>query len=256
MCTATWWHQPGGYTLFFNRDELKRRAQAQPPQRFEAHGVAFLAPTDPDGGGTWLAVNAHGLTLALVNHYPTVETAEPDTEPRSRGLLVRDLAHLGHTLDTADQLARSGHAGLRRYAPFHLLALGPDQPTVQATWDGRELTRRHGRAVAQPLTGSSFDSQRIVTCRQTAFADSFGDAEATLMDDNRHRRFHRQHDAAQGAASVLMERPDARTVSYAEVEVTPREVILHYADRRDRAPAFDPASVHRLSRVVAVTALP
>ncbi len=255
MCTATWWHQPGGYTLFFNRDELKQRAEALPPQLFETDGVEYLSPTDPEGGGTWLAVNAHGLTLALVNHYPENDFVPTETDRRSRGTLVRELAGHSETLEVLATLGRLPESELRRYPPFYLLALGPNQPDALTTWNGETRTLREGRAVVQPITGSSFDSRRIVACRQAAFGDVFGAAEASLNDSALHRRYHHRHDPQRGAASVLMERPDARTVSYAEVRVTPQEVVLHYAPRRDADLAFGPASVHSLSRRTPAVAL-
>ena len=52
MCTLTWWRESAGsYEVYFNRDERKTRAMAEPPRLREREGVSFLAPIDPDGGG-------------------------------------------------------------------------------------------------------------------------------------------------------------------------------------------------------------
>jgi hypothetical protein len=54
MCTVSWWREPDSYTVFFNRDELKTRSRALPPTIQQQNGVRYIAPTDADGGGTWL----------------------------------------------------------------------------------------------------------------------------------------------------------------------------------------------------------
>ncbi len=69
MCTVSWRAARDGYDLFFNRDELHTRAPELPPALSERDGVRFLAPRDGDHGGTWLAVNEHGLTVCLLNDY-------------------------------------------------------------------------------------------------------------------------------------------------------------------------------------------
>lgn len=75
MCTVTWTRTSGGYHLFMNRDELWTRGVAEGPALREGGAVRYLAPIDSDAGGTWIGVNAYGVTLCLLNHYP--EAGEP-----------------------------------------------------------------------------------------------------------------------------------------------------------------------------------
>ena len=63
MCTVTWHFINDGYELFFNRDELRTRAVAEPPTKATTRGVDYLAPTDPDAGGTWMALSRRGITV-------------------------------------------------------------------------------------------------------------------------------------------------------------------------------------------------
>lgn len=68
-----------------NREEFYARP-GTPPQLVE--GLSrFVAGLDPATGGTWLGVNQHGLLVAVTNRLKT----KIPPEPRSRGLLVRDL---------------------------------------------------------------------------------------------------------------------------------------------------------------------
>ena len=63
MCTVTWIRVAGGYELFCNRDERLERGPELPPSVLERAGVHLVAPRDSDFGGTWIAVNEHGIAL-------------------------------------------------------------------------------------------------------------------------------------------------------------------------------------------------
>ena len=82
MCTVTWILDGDSYSLYFNRDELRTRQPALPPQRHQERGVRFLSPTDGDAGGTWIAVNEYGLSLGLLNDYSS--RARQPAERRAR----------------------------------------------------------------------------------------------------------------------------------------------------------------------------
>src|SRR5215831_17108423 len=68
-----------------NREEFYARG-GEPPQLLDGP-VQAVAGVDPQGGGTWLGVNAHGVLVAVTNR----ARSQPPPRPRSRGLLVRDL---------------------------------------------------------------------------------------------------------------------------------------------------------------------
>ncbi|PWT90672.1 MAG: hypothetical protein C5B56_05030, partial [Proteobacteria bacterium] len=67
MCTVSWVHQPDGYHLLCNRDEKRTRGVASGPRLQRCGGVNYLAPMDPDFGGTWIATNEFGISLCLLN---------------------------------------------------------------------------------------------------------------------------------------------------------------------------------------------
>ena len=85
-------HNHGGYTVFFNRDEQRTRAQAFPPREAVLNGVRFLSPVDGAAGGTWLAASERGITLALLNFYEA-EHRWRSASPQSRGRLIPSLIH-------------------------------------------------------------------------------------------------------------------------------------------------------------------
>ena len=49
-----------------NRDELLSRSPALPPSNFQTGGLLAIYPFEKSGG-TWIACNQHGVTLALLN---------------------------------------------------------------------------------------------------------------------------------------------------------------------------------------------
>ena len=82
MCTVSWTPLDGGYALAMNRDERRTRAPATPPERRELDGVPVLLPRDGEAGGTWIAVNALGHTLALLNRWD--DSPVGDSAPLAR----------------------------------------------------------------------------------------------------------------------------------------------------------------------------
>src|SRR6185295_10498389 len=62
-----------------------------PPEVRTLGGVSVAYPTDPDAGGTWIAANDAGVTLAILNAREPEGRALP-RHPRSRGLVLLDLA--------------------------------------------------------------------------------------------------------------------------------------------------------------------
>lgn len=220
MCTVTWSHDHAGYTVWFNRDEQRTRPPAQPPHEHHVNGVAFLSPLDPQGGGTWLAVNEFGLTVGVLNYYAAGLRARSAT-PRSRGLLVRDLAQASSLPDLWSRLAGQE---LAHYPPFVLLGVSPAGEVESLRWDGRQRESRALTDADRPVSTSSFESAAVVARRTERFR-----AGALVGEDL--RAFHFSRDPRGDAYSVWMSRPDAHTVSLSRVTVSPARVIFAYAAR-------------------------
>ena len=243
MCTATWTRIPGGYDFFFNRDERRTRMPARAPSIHERNGVSFIAPIDGDAGGTWLAVNQHGLTLGILNHYPA-EPAAPAAQA-SRGLLVLDLADAA---STAEVLARLTSRQLASYRPFFLVAVDPVAPVALHVWDGFALSSRESAdADVLPLSTSSFDTEIVLAHRRTRFAAlraQFGELNA-----DSHMQYHLSREERGDAYSVLMRRPDAETVSLSHISVGSRKVAFEYWSRAEIDAGMKPAWPVVLARI-------
>jgi len=240
MCTVSWLAGPAGYELFCNRDERLARRAALAPSTKLSRGVRFLAPTDGEAGGAWIAVNEHGLTLCLLNRYDGVN-AHVARGHRSRGLLLPDLMSCD---DPAGVMRAVARAALSQFQPFTLLALAPGAEPAVAGWTGgRLLVSKEGCDSLMPLTSSSFAGGEVARARGELFRRTSGPASPTA---DLLLRFHQSHDPEPGPFSVCMHRADAATVSFSRVKVTPRAVEFFY---RPGAPcAGAPASRTSLPR--------
>jgi len=92
-----------------NREEEYARG-GEPPRILEGP-VRAIAGLDPSAGGTWFGVNEHGVLVAITNR----PKSQLPTQPRSRGLLVRDLLSCSSARIAADgatsQLSQNLYAG-------------------------------------------------------------------------------------------------------------------------------------------------
>ena len=235
MCTATWFPKRGGFELFFNRDERLTRLPALAPREEISGGVRYLAPTDADAGGTWIAVNEFGLCLALLNAWQ-IEVPPPPQGFRSRGELVRGLAPCRGPAQLREEIARWD---LKRLQGFSLLVLWPGHEPLRLGWDGASLEESSPRP---PLVSSSRDAVEALRQRRMSFA-RFCASEGIVAPDKIEQQraafeaFHRSREPEPGPWAVCMQRDDARTVSASHVDVGTDAVSFRYADGPpDRTP--------------------
>ena len=231
MCTATWIYARESYELFFNRDELFTRAQAIPPQIQEIDGIRYIAPTDPDGGGTWIGTNETGLTAALLNFYPDVDSRarSPLIGPRagltSRGEIVRSaMAH--RTVEEIVLMLES--CELSRYNPFTLLCITPASGPVRMQWSAEFLV---DESPTMPLSSSSYRTKPVIDNRISAFAKVRTPVRNELhmtAGSAEHTGYHRSHTPEKGAFSVCMHREDAQTQSYTHATVGRERISYEY----------------------------
>jgi uncharacterized protein with NRDE domain len=90
-----------------NREEAYARG-GTPPQLL-AGPCSIVAGIDPVAGGTWLGVNQYGLLAAVTNR----PKSHPPVNPRSRGLLLREILNCADAKSAADLAARE--LGQNRY---------------------------------------------------------------------------------------------------------------------------------------------
>lgn len=220
MCTfsllrAPWHESPAGiavpgWRVVFNRDERRARRPGLPPVARDYGGVRATHPIDPDGGGTWLAATSAGLVFALLNEVQ-VSSRCAATSVLSRGLVIPRLLS-ARSLDEVE--ARLQRYSADRHRPFRLLVVS-DQAVVEMVHvgPGSSLTRHD--ASARLIRTSSSVEPADTQERRTALFDHVVPVPSVAAQN----RFHAHHWPQAPGASVLMTRPDARTVSVTVVDV-------------------------------------
>jgi|GEM_PF-32979 len=238
MCTVSWIARDDGYDLLCNRDERRERAQAVPPMLWPAAEGSYLAPRDPEGGGSWLSVNEHGLTLCLLNHYAAENRSGPPRgEITSRGRIVTTLADRRSIAATRACMQR---LELARFRPFMLLALAPGHEPALWLWDGNSLQEEV--LARPPLTTSSRDDGRVCHARRQSFRALTAEGpDAPPPSLDQLYTWHRTGRPDAPHAGVAMHRDDAATVSLSHVRVGPAGIEMHYfaghpATTRNQAP--------------------
>ena len=241
----SWIASEGGYELFFNRDELNRRAAEIPPFRVDLPDASFISPRDGDHGGTWLLANDAGLTVCLLNDYENPWRPPATTSHFSRGYVV--LATAAETSLGGIRCAVEAQP-LGRTLPFHLLALAPGEPPLLLHWTGSTLQPEQGDAIVPPLSSSSFRTAEVIAARRNFFRSLAARGQGLTSDQL--AAYQRQHDPAAGAHSVLMQRPDASTRSVTRVVVTADRVSVAYTPvhRGEVAPTLCETSHFDLKR--------
>jgi hypothetical protein len=232
MCTLSWTRNQEGYQVFFNRDEQRSRSLAELPQCIDHNGVPVILPLDPDGGGSWISVNGHGLSLCLLNFY---QGTVPREKLISRGQLLRSLAHAENINSLNNQILTTD---LTHYAPFTLVAFQitpdirlPHPPPQEQTfqWNGVEI---HHSQPENMITSSSVKFDEVSKQRQQFYSQEVP-SSSNVEHNNKHNTdkhvsFHASHGEKKNHRSVCMHREDARTVSFSHILVTNNHVEFSY----------------------------
>ncbi len=105
-----------------NREEFYARG-GKPPQML-AGPCRAIAGLDPAAGGTWFGVNEHGVNVAVTNRLKS----EWPAQPRSRGLLARDLLACSSASAAGEMAARE--LGKNSYAGCNILCADRERSLV------------------------------------------------------------------------------------------------------------------------------
>jgi hypothetical protein len=204
-----------------NRDEKLARPIGLPPKRRNMNGGVVISPSEPRGG-TWIAVNDHGATLALINWYAI--TARVDGKAVSRGEVINSMS-AASSPDVAD----TAFVGLtlERINPFRLIGVFPmTGEVVEWRWDLKQLVPRNHRWKTRQWISSGYDEPTAQRVRDETFRRAARQHSAGSLDWL--RRLHRSHSPQAGPFSTCMHRADAATVGYTEVTVSSYEAVMRY----------------------------
>lgn len=209
MCTLTVIPLDDGYRVVHNRDELRSRAPALPPEWRDAPPFGRAVwPVDPDAGGTWIAAREDGVVYAILNVNPSAEPAPP---PESRGRVISDL--LGLPADAPLRHPRSRHMRSYRIVRVRPTDAGPLVEVHRSF--GADSEDDASRLTAPRCWVSSGLGDDRVAPRLPLFEETLARHPTPGGQD----AFHRHVWEGRPEISVLMSREDARTVGITTVEV-------------------------------------
>lgn len=221
MCTLSWLVNAQGYEVFFNRDEQRSRIEATPP--FYDEKTDSIMPIDPQGGGTWIAVNSHGITLCLLNNYQAAEKIKKENH-KSRGSLIPLLLKFQSHDEILQCLYR---IEMKDFLPFWLCVFPQDFKEDNESmdffqWDGNVLTVEKP---GQPVVSSAVSLAEVQQKRHSLFNNTI----QPISNTKQHLSFHSSHLPEKGKFSVCMHREDAHTQSLSHI-VVGDTVIFRYQD--------------------------
>lgn len=248
MCTLSYLPLSQGYSLMMNRDESPQRPLAETVQQSRLDGVCgpidALYPVDGAAGGTWIGVNEDGIAFALMNQYP--DGYQRPMGAQSRGRLIPEALKVDGAMLGLERVAA---LDLSKTPPFILLGFETAQAPVSLRWDGQRLERRLYPEGALTLSSSAFKPDEVLPARRALFdrmlAGLQGPDEAAAMAAQ--EQYHLSEEPEPGPFAVFMTRPDSRTVSFEQVLVLPRQVLLRHRLREECQAAL-PGAMLRLTR--------
>ena len=223
MCTLSFVPTKDGYYAAMNRDERLTRSQALPPSTFRSGDLLAIYPFE-DGGGTWIACNQHGVTLALLNW--NLAVSKTLSKQRSRGTLIPEL--IGES--TLDEVTRSpGQMTFDGLLPFRLIGIFQNhQQIFECRWDGVSLSVLSFPWEPRHWFSSGASDEMAERIRGEACRVAWLEQDAGSLPWL--RALHSSHDLAAGPFSVCAHRQDAGTVSYSEIVFDAHRASFRYVD--------------------------
>jgi len=215
MCTLTWRRDKlTGLEVYFNRDELKSRPIAHPPEVRTIHGVSFVSPQDPSGGGTWMLANEYGILVCLLNKWELDNPVPRRSGSRkSRGQLVWSMAEARNFSEVEALLGNPS-----AYPAFTLAAFAGNEERFWE-WNGGKLERA---PLQMPVTSSSYSFETVKAAREAAYRGGLRGGE-----------YHASAHEAPSACSVRMCRADAQTWSRSVVRMGAKVSWEYLAEQPD-----------------------
>lgn len=225
MCTVSIVALDGLSRMVANRDERRSRGAGLPPAVHKAGGPRAIFPMDPDGGGTWIGVNDAGLAVALLNRSQGFARATADGQV-SRGEIARAVLLQTESLDEAIRHAFT--LDPHRHLPYRLVLLQHRDIAVVIGGGGAAATlvRRQIRTT-ELFCSSSRGDQIVEGPRRQLFVECLRHHRSPLAAQH---VFHRHSWPRRGAISVVMDRPDARTVSRTQIDLRGNEFTMEYEE--------------------------
>jgi len=218
MCTLSFAPSLEGFHLLMNRDEQRSRPAPLPPKKLSCGTLSAIYPSEVSGG-TWIGINEHGLTLALINWYSTPQLQ--GTPAFSRGAIIPKLLAMDSVSTVEEELH---HLPLARLSPFRLILVSSQDQSLHEFRSDTVTCQKVSFPWARAHWFSSgFEETKAMRNReQTCALESGLDSLALL------RNLHSSHTPEKGPFSICMHREDACTISFTEISAANEQASMSY----------------------------
>src|SRR3954451_5466482 len=219
MCTLSFIPEGDGYLIGMNRDEQLARPAALPPERLPIAGGYAIYPRE-QSGGTWVAANSLGITVALLNWY---SAAPLFPKSRSRGEVIPRLIAAEDSASVHDQLTRLES---QVTLPFRLIGFfAHEQKVIEWRWNQRmlmikEFPWERDHWFSSGISDSQAEKTRGAVCSRYSLKEK--PAREWL------RELHRSHENGPGPFSICVHRPEVRSLSYAQIAFAAGKLSFEY----------------------------
>jgi len=214
MCTLTIVTANDEYIMAMNRDEKIVRGAGLPPEIHEVDGTRAIYPSE-DNGGTWVATNEYGITLALLNSNDFALHRRAFAKTRSRGRVIPTLMDSQSLAELHEVFSASNFAGMM---PFRLLGVFPSEQEIwEWRWDSAQLECLVHEWESRHWFSSSISDERAESLRGAACRIARHESDTGSV--RWMRRLQASHVGGPGPFSLCVHREDVRTLSYTELMV-------------------------------------
>jgi len=214
MCTLSFVPREQGYSLAMNRDERIARGAGLSPEISECDGESATYPGD-GAGGTWIAVNQSGITLALLN----LNDEGRGRKTASRGKVIPALIASKSLEDLQRSISRIDLAGM---LPFRLIGIFPEERQIcEWSWRSEAIALQSLEWKSEHWFSSSLSDQLATERRGAECSRAWKQADAGSTAWL--RKLHASHSGELGF-SLCVHRDEVQTLSYTEISYTPARV--------------------------------
>ena len=224
MCTVTFIPiKKEGYIITSNRDEKTSREYANFPYIKHFRDYDLMFPLDPQGGGTWIAMDNHKRTVCLLNGASQPHQSMPPYR-HSRGIVVIDFFKFKYLSQFIENY------NLERIEPFTLVIV-QDGKLFEIRWDGdKKYITEHSFDIPRIWSSVTLYNSDIIKKRKIWFNNWLKDQEN--YDQDMIIDFHTFAGEGDTRTDVLMEREDhLKTVSITSVSNITDTAHMKYIDR-------------------------
>lgn len=221
MCTVSFISINNKFIITSNRDEHSSRPIAFIPKEERINNCKVIYPKDPKAGGTWFAINEHGVVAVLLNgafqkHIST------NAYTISRGLVLLNI------ITNATPAFYFHRMDLKSIEPFTLI-LFENFTLIELRWDGSVKHRKELNCETNYIWSSTtLYSKEVIEHRENLFADFI--LKTSFIDEAKIIEFHSNNHEDFNNGFIINRNDQIKTFSITQAVIGRGEIILNHHD--------------------------